>query len=152
MRLRPELKGQRSRTGNASIIETGASQMLANAKLADTVDRVKPDRPRQRETSVVESTPRHLRRWAEATPFGDLNCFNRPVRTRMPGDVGGEQPIMGAPYPDVRLACAHSWTCKSSRVLVTVSEVKRNCIGTTECGRGAADIGCPLCRLVRAAR
>ena len=67
MRLRPEVKGQRSRTGSASIIETGASQMLANAKLADTVDRVKPDRPRQRETSVAESTSRNLRHSVEAT-------------------------------------------------------------------------------------
>ena len=41
--------------------------MLANAKLADTVDRVKPDRPRQRETSVAESTSRNLRHSVEAT-------------------------------------------------------------------------------------
>ena len=66
MRLRPEVKGQRSRTGSALIIDTGASQMFAQAKLADTVDRVKPDRPRQRETSVAESTSRDLRRQGEA--------------------------------------------------------------------------------------
>ena len=67
MRLRPEAKDQRSRTGSALIIETGGSQMFAKAKLADTVDRVKPDRPRQRETSIAESTPRNLRHRVEAT-------------------------------------------------------------------------------------
>ena len=67
MRLRPQAKGQRSRTGSALIIETGSSQMFAKAKLADTVDRVKPDRPRQRETSVAESTSGNLRHWVEAT-------------------------------------------------------------------------------------
>ena len=30
-----------------------------------------------------------------------LNHSNRPVRTRMPGGVGGAQLIMAAPYPDV---------------------------------------------------
>ena len=30
----------------------------------------------------------------------DLNYSNRPVRTRMPGGVGGAQSIMAAPYPD----------------------------------------------------
>ena len=67
MRLRPEAKGQRSRTGSAWIIETGSSQMFAQAKLADTVDRVKPERPRQRETSIAESTSRNLRHRVEAT-------------------------------------------------------------------------------------
>ena len=37
----------------------------------------------------------------------------------------------------VRPAWAHSWRCKSSRELVTVSEVKRNCIRVTECGKEA---------------
>jgi hypothetical protein len=31
-----------------------------------------------------------------------LNCFNRPVRTRMPGGVGGERPI-GRPLSRYRL-------------------------------------------------
>ena len=30
----------------------------------------------------------------------DLNRFNRPVRTRMPGGVGGDRPVTGRPYPD----------------------------------------------------
>ena len=67
MRLSSEVKGQRSRKGSALIIETGSSQMFAKAKLADTVNRVKPDTPRQRETSVAESTSRNLRHWVEAT-------------------------------------------------------------------------------------
>ena len=37
----------------------------------------------------------------------------------------------------VRPAWAHSWRCKSSRELVTVSEVKRNCMRVTECGKEA---------------
>jgi hypothetical protein len=53
-------KGRRSRRGSALIIDNGLSQMFAQAKLADTVDRVKPDRPRQRETRVAESTSRDL--------------------------------------------------------------------------------------------
>jgi hypothetical protein len=30
----------------------------------------------------------------------DLNCSNRPVRTRMPGGVGGVGSAMTGPYPD----------------------------------------------------
>ncbi len=44
------------------IIEFGMSQMFVKAKLADLVDRVKPDRPRQRETGVAELLQRSLRR------------------------------------------------------------------------------------------
>ena len=40
----------------------------------------------------------------------------------------------------VRPAWAHSWRCKSSRELVTVSEVKRNCMRATECGKEARSI------------
>ena len=40
----------------------------------------------------------------------------------------------------MRPAWAHSWRCKSSRVLVTVSEVKRNCMRATECGKEAWSI------------
>jgi hypothetical protein len=29
-----------------------------------------------------------------------LNCINRPVRTRMPGGVGGVRSIRTGPYPD----------------------------------------------------
>ncbi|MDB5825493.1 MAG: hypothetical protein JWR21_4197, partial [Herminiimonas sp.] len=30
----------------------------------------------------------------------DLNCSNRPVRTRTPGGVAGERPVRTAPYAD----------------------------------------------------
>jgi hypothetical protein len=44
------------------IIECGMSQMFVKAKLADLVDRVKPDMPRQRETGLAESPQRSLGR------------------------------------------------------------------------------------------
>ena len=42
----------------------------------------------------------------------------------------------------MRPAWAHSRRCKSSRELVTVSEVKRNCMRVTECGEEAWSINC----------
>ncbi|MDB5855051.1 MAG: hypothetical protein JWR22_3092, partial [Herminiimonas sp.] len=33
----------------------------------------------------------------------DLNCSNRPVRTRTPGGVAGERPVRTAPYADPQL-------------------------------------------------
>ena len=42
----------------------------------------------------------------------------------------------------MRPAWAHSWRCKSSRELVTVSEGKRNCIRVTECGKEAWTVNC----------
>ena len=42
----------------------------------------------------------------------------------------------------MRPAWAHSWRCKSSRELVTVSEGKRNCIRVTECGKEAWIVIC----------
>ena len=40
----------------------------------------------------------------------------------------------------VRPAWAHSWRCKSCRELVTVSEVKRNCMRVTDCGKEARSV------------
>ena len=40
----------------------------------------------------------------------------------------------------VRPAWAHSWRCKSSRELVTVSEAKRSCVRETERGKEAWSI------------
>ena len=37
----------------------------------------------------------------------------------------------------VRPAWAHSYGCKSRHKLVTVSEVKRNCMRVTDCGEEA---------------
>ena len=56
-------------------------------------------------TSVAASNQRRdprtskFRGWALAT-LGHLNHFNRPVRTRMPGGVGGARSAMIGPYPD----------------------------------------------------
>ncbi len=42
----------------------------------------------------------------------------------------------------VRPAWAHSCGCKSRRKLITTSEVKRNCMRVTECGKEAWSINC----------
>jgi len=42
----------------------------------------------------------------------------------------------------VRPAWAHSYGCKSRRKLITTSEVKRNCMRATECGKEAWSINC----------
>ena len=46
------------------VIRIGMSQMFAQAKLADTAERVKPDQPRQREINRAEPTLRNFRRQA----------------------------------------------------------------------------------------
>ena len=38
----------------------------------------------------------------------DLNRFNRPVRTRMPGGVAGERILVSAPYADSALLLSGS--------------------------------------------
>ncbi|BAE73368.1 hypothetical protein SG0093 [Sodalis glossinidius str. 'morsitans'] len=38
----------------------------------------------------------------------NLNCSNRPMRTRMPGGVGGDWPVTGRPYPDLAARVRHS--------------------------------------------
>ena len=60
----------------------------------------------------------------------------------MPGGVAGAQPIMAAPYADVRPAWAHSCGWKSRRKLITTNEVKRNCMRVTECGKEAWSVIC----------
>ena len=83
------------------VLGDGRSQMFANAKLADTVNRVKPEAPRQRGTKSGGSETSSFRRRSGIRFLqSDLNYSNRPVRTRMPGGVGGAQSIMAAPYPD----------------------------------------------------
>jgi hypothetical protein len=42
----------------------------------------------------------------------------------------------------VRPAWAHSYGCKSRRKLITTSEVKRNCMRATECGKEAWSVNC----------
>jgi hypothetical protein len=55
------------------------------------------------------------------------------------GTYGSERgvPGNGHPYRDVRPAWARTCGCKSRHELVTVSEVKRNCMRVTECGEEA---------------
>ena len=58
-------KGQRNRRGCPLILGDGLSQMFAPAKLADTVQRVKPDARRQRETKSGGLETSNFRRRAE---------------------------------------------------------------------------------------
>ena len=70
------------------------SQMFAVAKLAGMARKVKPAGLRQRETELGGSDTRNPRRCA------DLNYSNCPVRTRMPGGVGGARSgYLTAPIP-----------------------------------------------------
>ena len=77
------------------------SQMFAVAKLAGMACKVKPERPRQRETELGGSDTHNLRwRAGIGSKHADLNYSNRPVRTRMPGGVGGARSgILTAPIP-----------------------------------------------------
>ena len=72
--------------------------MFAKAKLADTTDRVKPDRPRQRETRFAESTIRNLRRRAGC--HTNLTTSNTPTARCGPAcRVLCGEPIRGVAYP-----------------------------------------------------
>jgi hypothetical protein len=75
--------------------------MFAVAKLAGMACRVKPEGSRQRETELGGSVTRNLRRCAGIdSKRADLNYSNRPVRTRMPGGVGGARSgFLTAPIP-----------------------------------------------------
>ena len=42
----------------------------------------------------------------------------------------------------MRPTWAHSYGCKSRHELITTSEVKRNCMRVTECGKEARSINC----------
>ena len=76
-----------------SVIGREMPQMFASAKLAIVVNRVKPERPRQRGIESAESRQDKLRRWVGCNyKPDDLNRCNRRVRTRMPGGVGGAEP------------------------------------------------------------
>jgi hypothetical protein len=70
------------------IIGNGLSQMFAVAKLADMVNRVKPEGPRQRETRPAGLQISGFRKCGGATLRTAVNYSNRPVRTRMPGGGG----------------------------------------------------------------
>jgi hypothetical protein len=82
--------------------------MFAVAKLADTVNRVKPEGPRQRETRPAGLQISGFRMCGGATLRTAVNYSNRPVRTRMPGGVGREE-SKGSPLSRLRPAWAHSY-------------------------------------------
>ena len=68
----------------------GQSQMFASAKLSGEPGWVKPEGCWKRETDSGEPETSDLRTHAGAKLLRvDLNYSNRPVRTRMPGGVGG---------------------------------------------------------------
>ena len=58
----------------------------------------------------------------------------------LPGHKKGRSAKALRPFWFVRPAWAHSRRCKSSRELVTVSEVKRNCMRAAECGKEARSV------------
>ena len=69
-------------------------------KLATNPARVKPSMVWQRDNQFCRTRIGETGNEQEGLPAYYLNCANRPVRTRMPGGVGGVQSIMAAPYPD----------------------------------------------------
>ena len=94
-------KGQRNGRSSYRVIESGESQMFTNLKLAKYPLRVKPSMVWQRDNQSCRTRTGETGSMREGLPAYYLNHFNRPVRTRMPGGVGGVQPVMAAPYPDL---------------------------------------------------
>ena len=74
--------------------------MFANPKLAKRPTRAKPSMAWQRDNQSCRTRTGEVGGAREGLPACYLNHSNRPVRTRMPGGVGGVQPIMAAHYPD----------------------------------------------------
>jgi hypothetical protein len=73
--------------------------MFVVAKLASMAGKVKPEGSWQRETESGGSEISNLRRRA-GIYSAYLNYSNRPVRTRMPGGVGGARSgFLTAPIP-----------------------------------------------------
>jgi hypothetical protein len=96
-------KGRRSRRGSAAVIDKGLSQMFAQAKLADTTNRVKLDESRQRETNVAEPVSRNLghRVGRNTSPMTSTTSTARcGPACRVVWEGRG---LMAAPYPDSAL-------------------------------------------------
>jgi hypothetical protein len=89
--------------------------MFAQAKLAETVDRVKPERPRQREISFAELGTVTSGVGSGVAQAGDLNYSNRPVRTRMPGGVAGVGQLYWLPLCRLPLPNVHELVCNQLR-------------------------------------
>ena len=63
--------------------------MFANVKLATKLEWVKPAMVWQRDNQSRRTRTGETRGSQEGMPACHLNHSNRPVRTRMPGGVGG---------------------------------------------------------------
>jgi hypothetical protein len=73
--------------------------MFTQVKLATKSARVKPARAWQRVNQFRRPEPAKPG-MRQGDLLHDLNHFNRPVRTRMPGGVGGVRSAIIGPYPD----------------------------------------------------
>ncbi len=81
--------------------------MFTDVKLATNPAWVKPTMVWQRDNPSCRTRTGETGSMQEGMPVCDLNHSNRPVRTRMPGGVGGDRPAYaGRPYPDLDSACA----------------------------------------------
>ncbi len=100
-------KGRRNGRSSYRVIESGESQMFINLKLVIYPARVKPSMAWQRDNQSCRTRTGETGSVQEGLPIRHLNHSNRPVRTRMPGGVGGVQPIMAAPYPDSTVPSQH---------------------------------------------
>ena len=76
--------------------------MFTNVKLARTPARVKPELVWQRGNQLRRVDSQRAQAAHRGNLCGDLNHSNRPMRTRMPGGVGGDRSAMTGPYPDGR--------------------------------------------------
>ncbi|WP_371322461.1 hypothetical protein VX159_08490 [Dechloromonas sp. ZY10] len=71
--------------------------MFTNLKLAIHPVRVKPSMVWQRDNQSCRTRISETRSVQEGLPAYYLNHFNRPVRTRMPGGVGGAGQVIWPP-------------------------------------------------------
>ena len=114
-------KGQRNRRRRPWILGDGLSQMFALAKLADMVNRVKPEALRQRETKSSGSETRNFRGAQGFTPAIRPQLFQPPGASPHAGWCGrGRSGNLAAPIPigrgsalvpRVRLLHFHSGLC-----------------------------------------
>jgi hypothetical protein len=93
------MKGRRSGRHSPAAVEVGATQMFTPVKLATIPARVKPKQVWQRGNQLRRGRQSARPGAAPRNGGGDLNHFNRPVRTRMPDGVAGVRSAMTAPIP-----------------------------------------------------
>jgi hypothetical protein len=83
--------------------------------------------------AVMKTDARALTQGARGKP----QLLEPPGADPHAGWCGRGERATAPPIPIVRPAWAHSYGCKSRHKLVTVSEVKRNCMRATDCGEEA---------------